>query len=33
MRLSYQPYTLYFKRPFKIAHGVRTSTPIELVKM
>lgn len=33
MRLSYQPYTLYFKRPFKIAHGVRTSTPIVLVQL
>lgn len=33
MRLSYQPYTLYFKRPFKIAHGTRTSTAIVLTEL
>jgi L-alanine-DL-glutamate epimerase-like enolase superfamily enzyme len=28
MKLTYTPYTLYFKHPFIIAHGVRTSTPV-----
>lgn len=33
MKLSFTPHTLYFKRPFKIAHGTRTSTPIVIVKL
>jgi len=33
MKLSYFPYTLYFKRPFKIAHGIRSTTPIVITKM
>ena len=33
MNLSYTPYTLYFKRPFKIAHGTRSSTPIVITKI
>lgn len=33
MKLSFAPHTLYFKRPFKIAHGVRSSTPIVLTQL
>jgi L-alanine-DL-glutamate epimerase-like enolase superfamily enzyme len=33
MKLSFSPYTLYFKQPFKIAHGIRTSTPIMLTQL
>jgi L-alanine-DL-glutamate epimerase-like enolase superfamily enzyme len=33
MQLSFQPFTLQFKYPFKIAHGVRTSTPVVIVKI
>lgn len=33
MKLSFKPHTLYFKHPFKIAHGVRTSTPIVIVEL
>jgi L-alanine-DL-glutamate epimerase-like enolase superfamily enzyme len=33
MKLTYKPYTLYFKRPFKIAHGTRSSTPIVIVEI
>lgn len=33
MKLSYTPHTLYFKRPFKIAHGTRDSTPIVIVEL
>lgn len=33
MKLSFTPHTLYFKRPFKIAHGTRTSTPIVIVEL
>ncbi len=33
MRLTYKPETLYFKRPFHIAHGTRTSTPIVLTQL
>ena len=33
MKISFTPYTLYFKRPFKIAHGTRTSTPIVIVEL
>ncbi|CAN5374490.1 dipeptide epimerase [soil metagenome] len=33
MKLSYTPHTLYFKRPFKIAHGIRSSTPIVIVEI
>ncbi|MFY9310942.1 MAG: dipeptide epimerase [Bacteroidia bacterium] len=33
MNLSYKPYTLFFKRPFKIAHGVRESTAIVLTEI
>lgn len=33
MKLSFYPHTLYFKRPFKIAHGTRTSTPIIITQI
>jgi L-alanine-DL-glutamate epimerase-like enolase superfamily enzyme len=33
MKLTYFPYTLYFKRPFKIAHGIRSTTPIVMTKI
>ncbi len=33
MSLSYKPFQLQFKTPFKIAHGVRTFTPIVLVQL
>lgn len=33
MKLTYTPYTLYFKRPFKIAHGTRSSTPIVITEL
>ena len=33
MKLTYTPHTLYFKRPFKIAHGTRSSTPIVITEL
>ncbi|MCW3086237.1 MAG: murI [Bacteroidetes bacterium] len=33
MKLSFVPQTLYFKHPFKIAHGTRTSTPVVIVQL
>lgn len=33
MKLRYTPHTLYFKHPFKIAHGTRNSTPIVIVEL
>jgi L-alanine-DL-glutamate epimerase-like enolase superfamily enzyme len=33
MKLSFAPHTIYFKRPFKIAHGVRSSTAIVLTQL
>ena len=33
MKLTFKPELLYFKRPFKIAHGVRSSTPIILTQL
>jgi L-Ala-D/L-Glu epimerase len=33
MKLSFAPHTLYFKHPFKIAHGVRDSTPVVITKI
>lgn len=33
IKLIYSPYTLNFRRPFKIAHGVRSTTPVTIVKM
>ncbi|MES2593124.1 MAG: dipeptide epimerase [Bacteroidota bacterium] len=33
MKLTYQPHTLYFKRPFKIAHGTRSSTAIVITQL
>ncbi len=33
MKLTFSPHILYFKRPFKIAHGTRTSTPIVLTQL
>ena len=33
MNLSFIPEILYFKRPFKIAHGTRSSTPIVLTQL
>lgn len=33
MKFRYTPHTLYFKHPFKIAHGTRTSTPIVIIEL
>ncbi len=33
MKIQYKPELIYFKRPFKIAHGMRTSTPIVLLQL
>lgn len=33
MKLTFAPHTLYFKHPFKIAHGVRTSTPVVITQL
>lgn len=33
MKLTYKTEVLYFKRPFRIAHGVRSFTPIVLTKI
>jgi len=33
MELYYKPENIYFKHPFKIAHGVRHYTPIVIVKI
>lgn len=33
MILRFSPHTLYFKHPFKIAHGVRSSTPIVIIEL
>jgi L-alanine-DL-glutamate epimerase-like enolase superfamily enzyme len=33
MKLTWQSHTLYFKRPFKIAHGTRSSTAIVLTEL
>jgi L-Ala-D/L-Glu epimerase len=33
LKLTFTPHTLYFNRPFKIAHGMRTSTPIVIVEL
>ncbi|MFL5764500.1 MAG: dipeptide epimerase [Bacteroidia bacterium] len=33
MQLSYAPHILYFKRPFRIAHGVRSSTPVMITRI
>lgn len=33
MELTFKPELLYFKRPFRIAHGVRLSTPIVLTQL
>jgi L-alanine-DL-glutamate epimerase-like enolase superfamily enzyme len=33
LNLTFKAYTLYFKRPFKIAHGTRSSTPIVIVQL
>ncbi len=33
MKLSFVPHTLFFKRPFKIAHGTRASTPIVIIQL
>lgn len=33
MTLKFTPYTLYFKHPFKIAHGTRSSTPIVITEL
>lgn len=33
MKLSYTPYTLLFKHPFRIAHGTRSSTPLMLIRI
>jgi L-alanine-DL-glutamate epimerase-like enolase superfamily enzyme len=33
MQLNYKPYLLYFKRPFHIAHGIRSSTPVVITRL
>lgn len=33
MKLSFEPHTLLFRHPFKIAHGTRVSTPVMIVKL
>jgi L-alanine-DL-glutamate epimerase-like enolase superfamily enzyme len=33
MKFSFAPHTIYFKRPFKISHGMRTSTPIVITQL
>ncbi|MBA3706370.1 MAG: dipeptide epimerase [Bacteroidetes bacterium] len=33
MQLTFKTNTLFFKRPFKIAHGIRSSTPIVLTQL
>lgn len=33
MKLSYIPYTLLFRHPFRIAHGMRTSTPVMIIRL
>lgn len=33
MKLTFAPHTLYFKRPFKIAHGTRSSTSIMITQI
>ncbi|MGZ4033222.1 MAG: dipeptide epimerase [Bacteroidia bacterium] len=33
MKLTCTPFTLEFKRPFKIAHGIRSSTPIVITQI
>jgi L-Ala-D/L-Glu epimerase len=33
MKLSFRPETLYFRRPFRIAHGVRSSTPVVFTRI
>lgn len=33
MKLTFKPEQLYFKRPFRIAHGVRSSTSIVLTQL
>lgn len=33
MKLTFKPEQLYFIRPFRIAHGVRSSTPIVLTQL
>ena len=33
MILRFYPHTLYFKHPFKIAHGTRSSTPIVITEL
>ncbi|MCW3103322.1 MAG: murI [Bacteroidetes bacterium] len=33
MKLSFEPHTLYFIHPFRIAHGVRSSTPVVITQL
>jgi L-alanine-DL-glutamate epimerase-like enolase superfamily enzyme len=33
LKLTFAPHTLYFKRPFKIAHGTRSSTSIIITQI
>jgi L-alanine-DL-glutamate epimerase-like enolase superfamily enzyme len=33
MKLSWQPFTLEFKHPFRIAHGVRSTTPVVFTRI
>jgi len=33
MKLTFEPHTLYFIHPFRIAHGVRSSTPVVITQL
>jgi L-alanine-DL-glutamate epimerase-like enolase superfamily enzyme len=33
MKLSFEPHTLFFIHPFKIAHGTRISTPVVIIRI
>jgi L-alanine-DL-glutamate epimerase-like enolase superfamily enzyme len=33
MKLSWKPYTLRFRHPFRIAHGVRSTTPVVFTRI
>lgn len=33
MKLTFTPHTLYFKHPFRIAHGLRSSTPVVITQL
>lgn len=33
MKLTYTPHTLFFRHPFRIAHGIRSSTPVVIAAL